>query len=38
MSYVIAAYLISIGAVVAYFAHLVHERRRLLRELSQSSS
>lgn len=38
MSYVIAAYLISIGAVGAYFAHLHRERRRLLRELSQGSA
>lgn len=35
MSYVIAAYAIAIGAVAAYFAHLVRERRRLARELAR---
>lgn len=35
MSYVIAAYAIAIGAVAAYFVHLVRERRRLARELAR---
>lgn len=38
MSYVIAAYAITIGAIGAYLAHLVRERRRLARELTRSPS
>lgn len=34
MGYVVAAYAISIGAVVLYLVHLVRERRRLDRDLS----
>jgi heme exporter protein CcmD len=33
MSYVIAAYAISIGAVALYLVHLVRERGRLRRQL-----
>ena len=33
MEYVIAAYACAIGPVALYLAHLVRERRRLLREL-----
>ena len=35
MSYVIAAYAISIGAVALYFIHLVRERASLRRELDR---
>lgn len=38
MSYVIAAYALSLGTVAAYFAHLVRERRRLLLELSRATA
>jgi CcmD family protein len=38
MSYVIAAYVVAIGAVAAYFAHLVREQRRLARELARTPS
>jgi heme exporter protein CcmD len=34
MGYVIAAYGVTLAAVLAYLAHLVRERRRLARELS----
>jgi heme exporter protein D len=34
MGYAIAAYAIAVGAVVAYFVHLVRERARLLRDLN----
>ena len=33
MTYVVAAYAISIGAVVIYLGHLIRERARLRREL-----
>lgn len=33
MPYVIAAYVVAIGAVAAYLVRLVRERRRLEREL-----
>jgi heme exporter protein D len=36
LSYVIAAYAISIGAVALYFVHLVRERGRLQRALDES--
>ena len=35
MAYVIAAYAISIGAIVLYALHLGRERRRLARELDR---
>ena len=35
MSYVIAAYAVSIGAVGLYWVHLVRERRRLARALDE---
>jgi heme exporter protein CcmD len=33
MGYVIAAYGVTLAAILAYLAHLVRERRRLSREL-----
>lgn len=33
MGYVVASYVISIGAVALYFVHLVRERGRLRRDL-----
>ena len=36
MSYVIAAYAISIGAVALYWVHLLRERGRLRRELGRA--
>lgn len=35
MTYVIAAYAVSIGAVGLYWVHLVRERRRLERALAE---
>ncbi len=37
MSYVVAAYAISIGAVAMYFVHLVRERGRLRGALGESA-
>jgi CcmD family protein len=34
MGYVIAAYGVTLTAILAYLAHLVRERRKLTRELS----
>ncbi|RIL05543.1 MAG: heme exporter protein CcmD [Proteobacteria bacterium] len=36
MEYVIAAYALSLGPVALYLAHLVRERRRLLRDLDDT--
>lgn len=36
MSYVVAAYAISIGAVLAYGVQLARERRRLRRDLART--
>lgn len=34
MGYVIAAYGVTVAAILAYLAHLVRERRKLARELA----